>query len=534
MLMVKTLPVCISPLARLFERVLKKMKVENRVISNLFKKLWFKILMVILLCFAMLVFVLELDSTEKVGKHASLEKFTAHLDKRIPALMKSYNIPGVNIALIKKGETVLLKSYGFADLKTGRNMTPDTYCRVESISKSVTAWGVLKLVEKGIIELDKPVVLYLKNWRFPKSGFSEGKVTVRQLLSHTAGLPLGTIGVRYAPESEIPSLEESLSKDAVLRQEPGQSFFYSNAGFNVLELLIQEVTGRDFAEYMKNEVLLPLGMRHSTFIWSNNLQPAVPFGYDLRGRPVQVYVYPDKASGGLFATVEDISTFVTAGMTGFTSRGQKVLNIQSIHQLYSQMLKIPGFYGLAFDSYGLGHFIEKLPNGKKAVSHGGQGSGWMTHFHSVPETGDGIVILTNSQRSWPFFATVLNDWAEWNGFSSVGMGRINQGQKALRAFIVLLLFVSLWQMWRLGQGLYSGRRRFAFLTKKCIILRLTQGSISVLLASGLFWTMNQDYFFLSAVFPTAYVWLEFSIFLFAVILMLSALFPCIKDKMKNR
>ncbi len=350
----------------------------------------------------------------KVEKQTSLESFTAYLDERIPALMKGYDIPGVNIALVKKGRMVWSKAYGYADLEAGRKMTTDTYCRVESISKSVTAWGVVKLLEQGKIELDKPVKLYIINWEFPESDYSTGKVTIRQLLSHTAGMPLGTIGVRYSPKEDVPSLEESLSKDAVLKQEPGLSFSYSNTGFNLLELLIEEVTGHDFAEYMAEEVLNPLGMHHSGFTWSEEWEPPVPIGYDLDGNPVPVYVYPDKASGGLFATVEDIATFITAGMINFSPRGHEVLDAQSINKLYTPTVEIPGLYGLAFDSYGLGHFIESLPNDRKAVSHGGQGSGWMTHFHSVPETGDGIVILTNSQRSWPLIAHILSDWAEWN------------------------------------------------------------------------------------------------------------------------
>lgn len=289
--------------------------------------------------------------------------------------MKDYDIPGVNIALVKRGEIIWSKAYGYADLEEGRKMTTDTYCRVESISKPVTAWGVMKLVEQGKVELDKPVELYIKNWEFPESEFSEKNVTVRQLLSNNAGMPLGTIGVRYSPKEDIPSLEEYLSNDAILKQEPGLSFSYSNTGFNLLELLIEEVTGRDFAEYMAEEVLIPLGMYNSSFTWGEELDPAIPNGYDLNGNPIPVYIYPDKAAGGLFACVEDIATFITAGMTNFSRTGHEVLNAQSINKLYTPMVEIPGFYGLAFDSYGLGHFIESLSNGKKAVSHGGQGSG---------------------------------------------------------------------------------------------------------------------------------------------------------------
>ena len=491
-----------------------------------------KIFVVLIISSTLAIIALKTHAKKKVEEHASLENFTSFLNECVPALMKKYDIPGVNIALVKKGETVWLKAYGYADLEKGLKMTVDTHCRVESISKSVTAWGVMKLVEQGKIELDKPVGQCIKNWTFPESEFSEEKVTVRLLLSHSAGMPLGTIGVRYSPKGKIPSLEESLSRDAVLMQEPGLSFSYSNTGFNLLELLIEEVTGRDFAEYMAEEVLIPLGMRSASFTWSEKWKPAVPLGYDLKGNPIPVYVYPDKASGGLFASVNDIATFIAAGMTKFSRTGLEVLGEESIRKLYTPAVKIPGFYGLAFESYGFGHFIETLSDGKKAVSHGGQGSGWMTHFHSVPETGDGIVILTNSQRSWPFIACILSDWAKWNGFSSVGMGQILRGQKALWVLIGLLVIAALWQIWRLAQGLFSGRRHFAPLSREFWLLRLVQSCLFVILASSLLWAANQDYLFLSSVFPIASVWLGFSLFLLALFLLLSILFPYEKNEKK--
>lgn len=508
------------------------MDAKSGVSLKFVKLLWIGILVVVGIVIFMIAF-LKIDTTKKVDQHVSMEIFTGYLDERIPRLMKNYRIPGVIIALVTGGKTVWTNAYGYADLKKGRKMTTDTYCRVESISKSVTAWGVMKLVEQGRIELDLPVEFYIRHWKFPKSRYSLEKVTVGRLLSHSAGMPLGTVGVRYSPREVIPSLEESLAKDAILMQEPGLSFFYSNTGFNLLELLVEEVTGRDFTEYMSNEVLNPLGMHHSSFTWSEAMEP-VPVGYDVKGNPIPVYIYPEKASGGLFATVGDMATFVTAGMTEFSHVGLQVLNAQYISKLYTPMVKVPGFYGLAFESYGLGHFIEILPNGKKAVSHGGQGSGWMTHFHSVPETGDGIVILTNSQRSWPFFALILSDWARWNGFFSVGMGRIIQGTKVLWAFIGLIWVILLGQMWRLVKGLVSGCRQFAPLCGKSRQLRIVQSSLFMVLLAGLLWAVNQDYLFLSSVFPVASGWLGFSVFVSALVLLLSALFPCWENSKKER
>ncbi|MCO6480421.1 MAG: beta-lactamase family protein, partial [Phaeodactylibacter sp.] len=164
----------------------------------------------------------------KVEPGASQEDFTDYLNERIPNLMSRYDIPGIIVALVREGEPAWAGAYGYAELAAGRKMTTDTYCRVESISKPVTAWGVMKLVQEGKIELDAPVARYLKSWTFPESEFPVEEATVRQLLSHTAGLQLGTIGVRYDPKGEVPTLKEALTKDAHLMQAPGQGYSYSN------------------------------------------------------------------------------------------------------------------------------------------------------------------------------------------------------------------------------------------------------------------------------------------------------------------
>ncbi len=463
----------------------------------------------------------------------SVDVFSHYLDGRIPRLIKQYAVPGVSVALVRGGEVVWSSAYGYADLEHNRKMTVDSIYRVESISKSVTAWGVIRLVEQGRVDLDAPVQQYLGNWKPPESDYSWQKVTVRRLLSHNAGMPLGTIGMEYSPQSDMPSLRETLLHEAQLIREPGSGFLYSNTGFNLLELLIEEVTGRDFAEYMTDEVLTPLGMTHSGFSWNDALFPAIPTGYDLQGAPVPMYVYPAKASGGLFAPVEDIARFVAAGMTGSYYTDQAVLGHAGIRNLHTPQVDIPGIFGFVADSYGFGHFIEDLPDGRRAVWHGGQGHGWMAHFHAVPESGDGIVILTNSQHSWPLMAQVLNDWARWSGFDSVKMGRITYAIIALRVLIGMLVLISLWQLIRLVQGLRNGSRRLAPLSGDFRKVRLLQVALGIGVILALVWSVTQPYLVVSSIFPGTANWAGISFFVLAVIMILSALFPPVEERIKQ-
>lgn len=449
--------------------------------------------------------------------------FIRYLKYRVPLYMDSYDIPGLSMVLVKNGRIHWSAAFGLARIESGLRMTPETPCRVESISKSLTAWGVMKLIQDGRLDLDIPINNYLHSWQIPDTPFDEDKITVRMLLTQTSGMPLGTIGVRYDPKEAVPSLREQLTKDALLFQAPGSSFSYSNTGYNLLELLIEEVTGETFADYMRREVLLPLGMKNASFKWKDEFSDVMPNGYDTRGQAIPPYVYPDKASGGLIATAGDIAAFCRAGM--YTSEVNPVLDRDLLKELYSIHTGLTGFYSLAFDGYGYGHFIETLNNSLVAVSHGGQGSGWMTHFHSIPETGDAIVMLTNSQNSWPFFAYMLRDWSDWLHYSAPGMTMILTGDRIIWVLVGVLIFISLQMLLTFVTDLISRKRYIAPLAPQQRIRRSLEFALGTVIVAMLTWISSLPYFFLSSIFPLSTPWLEKSLFVLAVLLICFALCP---------
>src|SRR5690554_6697056 len=165
---------------------------------------WF-ILLSIVVSLLLAVFSGSLQIKRTIGSDMSLDEFRAYMDERIPTLMDLYEIPGCNVALVKDREVVWTEAYGHADVESGRPLTVDTPMSVQSITKSVTAWGVMLLSEKGLIDLDAPVSQCLKSWKFPDSVYPTEKITTRQLLSHTAGMPLGYFNNIYAPDEVIPT-----------------------------------------------------------------------------------------------------------------------------------------------------------------------------------------------------------------------------------------------------------------------------------------------------------------------------------------
>ncbi len=458
----------------------------------------------------------------KITPYSPTEEFAAFLDLKVPKLMGRYGIPGVSIALVRDGRIVYTAAYGDADKEAGRKMTADIPMRVQSISKSVTAWAVLKLAEEGKLNLDDPVEKYLGGWNLPASDYPPEGVTIRRLLSHTAGLPLGDVFTLYSPDEAMPSLKESLTHTAILFQMPGKGFSYSNVGYNLLELLIEEVTGRDFAEYMKTEILCPLGMYNSDFEYSENILSSAPLGYSPDGNPVPPYRYPERASGGLISTAEDIARFCIAGMPDFSD--QRVLSRSAIEQLYSAQAESLGIYSAVFDAYGYGYYTERLSDGSLAVSHGGQGTGWMSHFHALPDTGDAIVILANSQRSWPFIASLLHGWARWCGFSPPGMTRILFGECLLWGLVGLIAAISLCLAADIVMNIAEGNIKVILRQLKVMSpSRILKIGISLSILAVLLWACCQKYIFLTAVFPVSSIWLEVCAAAFSLALLIHSL-----------
>ncbi|MCK4471523.1 MAG: beta-lactamase family protein [Anaerolineae bacterium] len=342
----------------------------------------------------------------------TLDEFTEQLDTMLPGLLQEYRVPGAAVALVHNGEVAWVQGYGLANEDTGTPVTAETVFQVASISKSVTAWGVMRLVEEGRIDLDAPVEQYLTSWHLPPSEFDHGGVTVRRLLSHTAGLaPWDYPGT---PVGETPpTLVELLSgmgsdEPVYVYRQPGEREKYSNGGYTLLQLLIKDVTGEPFAEYMQREVLTPLGMQHCAYQWLPELHPSTATGYEVSGQPVEHRSYPE-AAGGLYSTATDIATWLAAGMSSPNEEpaGRKVLQPQTVALMYTPVLVTEK------NGNGLGYVIETLPNGIRMVLHSGDVLGWRGQYIALPDQRSGVVVLTNSNAGRYVIADAICNWIGW-------------------------------------------------------------------------------------------------------------------------
>jgi len=324
-------------------------------------------------------------------------------------LCERTRVPGVAIAVLREGEVAFVLGCGWANLETEEPVTPETVFNIGSISKCVAAWGLMELVERGTLVLDAPVVT--ERWQLPPAEFDARGVTLERLLSHTAGLSLhGYPG--FWPPVELPTLERSLSGDTNgagdvrLEAAPGSRWKYSGGGYTLAQLLAEEASGRSFAEFLRTEVLLPLGMQSSAYSFGEPLlaRSATPYDGDGTPLPRGGPLFPELAAAGLQTTASDLARFARASLPRFRGEDDpRVLEPETIERM--QVAVAPG------DAYGLGYQLETRL-GVRLVGHGGANQGWIAYLRVAPETGDGLVLLTNSSAGNAVVAPLESAWAK--------------------------------------------------------------------------------------------------------------------------
>ena len=193
---------------------------------------------------------------------ASEADVTTRIDHYVQARLPSLRTPGLAVVVVEGDQVILSQGYGYADREDGTPMTGDTPVAVGSTTKPMTALAVMQLVERGLVDLDTPVTTYLPDFRMADERSAD--ITLRQLLSHTAGIPADET---YDGAQDDGALERRVAglADVPLRRAPGTGFEYANDGYSVAGLVVQRVTGMPYEHYMAQAVFTPLGMERTTF-----------------------------------------------------------------------------------------------------------------------------------------------------------------------------------------------------------------------------------------------------------------------------
>jgi CubicO group peptidase (beta-lactamase class C family) len=355
--------------------------------------------------------------------------------------MAELQVPGVTIAAIHDGKIDWARGYGVA-ATGGPAVTPATLFSAESMSKPVTALAVLKLYEQGRIDLDHNVNDYLKRWKLPESSLPGPKtVTVRQLLTHTSGIGTHN-GWLYDTSNPLPTLLNDLdgatpSRTAAVRIEsaPGVKFQYANGGYEVLELLVEDVSGESFGSFVSESVLRPAGMTDSHYDVpvSDQLSAKAATAY-LNGHasPPRMYYNSNFAAGGLWSTATDMATLLIELQREYDGQSSRILKQSTVRQMLLPGPQVmPGmFQGLGFEIGGKpgAHFME----------HGGSGVFQDEMVAYFQGRRDGLVVMANGSNGGILVKEVLRSAAttyDWPDYRSQSHPFLPMDASAVRKYV---------------------------------------------------------------------------------------------------
>jgi len=310
----------------------------------------------------------------------------------IDAALTLLNVPSVSIALIDEGRFAFARAYG-------KDATPTTLYQAASLSKFVAAIGAMRLVENGTLKLDEDVNETLTSWTVPTNEFdSTQKVTLRGLLSMTGGIGVpGFLG--YAVGAPIPTLAQVLdgappanSPPVTMIAVPGSAYHYSGGGYEIAEALMQDATGKPFPQLMRGLVLDPMGMAESSFDQPPNaaLMARATSGHfgDGKELPGRFHLFPEHAAAGLWSTPTDLAKLLVQLAHTWQGFSSIFLHRRTLQEMLTPQNGGPCGLGAAVAGDGASLVLMKR----------GQNIGYQGYLILYPATGQGMVVMTNSDN----------------------------------------------------------------------------------------------------------------------------------------
>jgi CubicO group peptidase (beta-lactamase class C family) len=337
--------------------------------------------------------------------------------------MAHYSVPGVALALIVDHRIAAETAYGVREAGRSDPVTAATRFQACSISKPVAVLAMLRLVEQGTLDLDADVNDVLTSWRVPPSASWQPRVTLRQIASHSAGLTVGGFP-GYARGAPLPTLTEILTGRAPANTPgirvdtlPGVELRYAGGGTTVLQQVLVDVTGRPFAELMRDLVLEPLGMSRSGYLQPlpEELHAEAATAHGTDGVPVEGgwHVYPELAAAGLWTTPGDLARFAIAVQRAAAGDSGAILGPELAASMLTRHAG-PAVRLGGLDSVGLGLFLDR-----RWFGHSGGNEGFRCHLAAHREAGCGLAVMTNGDRGHELVEEILDAvaremaWPDW-------------------------------------------------------------------------------------------------------------------------
>lgn len=331
--------------------------------------------------------------------------------------MAFYKVPGLSIAFVDGGRITWARGHGVRESSSAEPVTTETLFEAGSISKAVTAIAALRLVQAGKLDLDEDVNKRLVSWKVPENEFTRrGKVTLRRLLSHDAGVGVPTF-IGYVAGERVPTLVQVLdglkpANTPPIRVEraPGTGFRYSGGGYVIVQQLLVDRQGKPFPELMRELIFQPLGMQHSTFDQAplpQDMASLAAAGHDSEGRtPAGKWrAFPEMAAAGLWTTPSDLARLVIEVQQAQVGRSTEFLSTATVDEMLAP--QVAG-WGLGFAVAGAGRTAR--------FGHGGSTMEFNSQLVAYVPMGQGVAIMSNSLRGERLISELLRSIAHEYGW----------------------------------------------------------------------------------------------------------------------
>jgi CubicO group peptidase (beta-lactamase class C family) len=309
----------------------------------------------------------------------------------IRALMAAQNIPSVSVAIARGDRILWEESFGWADKERQIRATPRTMYSLASISKPITATGLMVLAERGRVALDEPANRYLGGAKLRAFEGSAEEATIRRLLTHTAGLPLH-YQFFYSGKAPVHSMDTAIARYGVVVYQPGDRYFYSNLGYGILDHILARVSGSSYSDFMRREVFDPLGLAEMAVSDGSDLGERAAVRYDTDGSPLPPYTFDHLGASSVYASAHDLVRFGQWHLGARIAGARDVLPAATRVRMQQSdaPAEAPG------SARGWGWGIVEDDNGLRRVAHGGGMPGVATVLMLYPAESLAVVVLTNT------------------------------------------------------------------------------------------------------------------------------------------
>lgn len=332
---------------------------------------------------------------------SQLDAFT-EIRELIKLKLVEKNIPSITVAVAKDGVTIWEEGFGWSDKENRIQADEHTLYSLASITKPITATGLMILKERGKLDLDKPVNDYLGETKLKAWVGDQKDVTVRRVANHSSGLPLHCQFFYEDEPYRPPPFEETLRRYGNIVAVPGERYRYSNLGYGILDYVISRIADRSYTDFIRDEVFLPLGMTNAYVNLGEEYDSRHALRYGVDGKPIPFYDFDHRGASAVYSSAHELIRFGMFHLKNHLHDQKAILTDENIDEMQRPTMKIRDKSG-----YGIGWEVSKQAC-YTIVSHDGAMGGVATQLSLVPSKNLAIVVLCNS-RQYAFTSLIVKE-----------------------------------------------------------------------------------------------------------------------------